>query len=205
MTRRVPVTSIVVLAGVVVAIVAAVSGRKKRAQSPVVVLDEQTIYGDVDELSPTDASLLFDNASQRRARVVAIARTQLGATEPDQYWADVLGYVPAQSLAWCGAFALWVLRRALGVDWRWVAGRGFIYVDNAGLPLERPRLPITKTPKPGDVAYYDKPYQHHALVESVAGDQVSLIAGNTPNVSEYSEPLSKATAYYSIAPIVGEL
>lgn len=196
MNKRV-VSSAIMISGAVAAVVIVALGKRKRSESPTVVLDEQTIYGDVPEAEA------FDLSMQRRNAVVAMARTQLGATSAEPYWAEVLGYAPSQSLPWCGAFALWALRRALGIDWRWVPGRGFIYVDNEGLPLARPRLPIVSRPQAGDVAYYDQPYQHHAIVAEVQGDRVLLVAGNTPNVSEYTEPLSKATAYYSIAPIVG--
>lgn len=141
-------------------------------------------------------------AHEKRARVIAYAASQLGTSDPSLYWKEVLGSVPDSSISWCGAFALWVLRQALRIDWPWIPSKGFLFVDNDGNSLRVPRLPIVKVPSIGDVAYYDKPYQHYALVEEVEGDKVHLIAGNTPDVSRYTEPLSKATAYFSLAPLL---
>ena len=138
----------------------------------------------------------------RRALVVKMAASQLGVQDPSLYWQDAYGSVPPTGYAWCGVFALWVLRRALGVTWKWVAGLGFIWVDDSGKRSSTPRLPTVRTPQPGDIAYFDQPYQHYAVVESVSGNTVTLIAGNTPDVNRYDEPLSKASAYYSIASLV---
>jgi hypothetical protein len=97
---------------------------------------------------------------------------------------------------------LWVLRSVLAVPWRWVVGKGFLWVDDDGHPLQVPRLPIVKRPAIGDIAFFEKPYGHYALVEEVNGDTVHLIAGNTPDVDRSKVPISKATAYYSIAPLL---
>lgn len=143
-------------------------------------------------------------ASMRRRDLVTLtAGLEVGETDPAKYWRDAYGSVPSSKYSWCGVFALWVLRRALNVTWRWIAGVGFIYADDSGKRTDVPRLPVVSVPEPGDVAYYDQPYQHYAIVERVNNDgTATLIAGNTPNVSRYEEPLSKATAYYSIAPLV---
>lgn len=143
-----------------------------------------------------------ETAASKRNRVIAYAATQLHETDPSLYWQDVLGSVPAKSIAWCGAFVLWVLRATLAVPWRWVIGKGFLYVDDYGNDLRLPRLPIVKTPSIGDIAYFDKPYQHYALVESVESGQVHLIAGNTPDVDRSVVPIERATAYFSIAPLL---
>lgn len=150
--------------------------------------------------SPTVAT--SQAARRNRNLVVLTASMEVGETDPSKYWLDAYGAVPSSKYAWCGVFALWVLRKALNVTWRWIAGIGFIYVDDSGKRSAIPRLPVVDTPEPGDIAYYDQPYQHYAVVESVSGGVVTLIAGNTPHVSRYDEPLSKATAYYSIASLV---
>jgi hypothetical protein len=131
-----------------------------------------------------------------RQRVVAMALREVGTYDPSKYWLDAYGYVPDSKYSWCGVFALWVLRQVGLVDWKWRTGKGFIYEDGIA------RLPITESPDSGDVAYYDQPYQHYAIVERVIGDRVSIIAGNTPNVSTSQVQLSKATAYYSIEPLL---
>ena len=106
------------------------------------------------------------------------------------------------ALAWCGVFVLWVLRMVGLTTRKWVSGRGFIYIDAQGHSTAKPWLPIVAMPAIGDIAYFDQPYQHYALVEEVEGARVHLIAGNTPNVSRSVVPLAKATAYYSIAPLL---
>lgn len=127
-----------------------------------------------------------------RALVVDTALREVGTYDPSRYWMDAFGYIPDAKYSWCGVFALWVLRQVDLVDWKWKTRKGFIYEDGVA------RLPITKEPRPGDIAYYDQPNQHYAIVERVIGDRVSIIAGNTPNVSTSQVPISKATAYYSI-------
>ena len=145
----------------------------------------------------------IDRPLAMRMRVIAIARTQVGQDDPSAYWLDVLGSVPQKGIHWCGAFVLWTLRTVLAVDWKWVPGLGFIYCDSDGNRLAIPRLPVVASPRVGDVAYYDKPFQHYALVESaLVCERVALIAGNMPEVRQYEQPLAKASAYYSIAPIL---
>jgi hypothetical protein len=136
-----------------------------------------------------------DATSEARLRVVACAENELDSTDPRPYWTDALGYIPEpmNRYAWCGVFALYCLRRAGLVDWKWIVGRGFVYKDG------KQRLPIVTKPEPGDVAYFDQPYQHYAIVEAVGSDGVHVIAGNTPNVSRSVVPAGRDVVYYSIA------
>jgi hypothetical protein len=104
-------------------------------------------------------------------------------------------------------FVLWALRAAGLTTRHWVAGIGFVFTDANGHRTSKPWLRQIDTaagelPAMGDVAYYDQPYQHYALVEEVDGDRVHVIAGNTPNVSRSAPALSKATAYFSIASLL---
>jgi hypothetical protein len=86
---------------------------------------------------------------------------------------------------------------------KWVTGKGFLFVDDAGHSASKPYLPIVTTPAMGDIAYFDKPYQHYALVEEVDGDTVHLIAGNTPNVGRQKTTLSSGKAVFlSVAPLL---
>jgi hypothetical protein len=143
-----------------------------------------------------------ETAISKRNRVIAYALTQLHETDPSMYWQDVLGYVPSKKIYWCGAFVLWVLRSVLAVPWKWVVGKGFLWVDDDGRPLSVPRLPIVSRPAIGDIAFFEEPYGHYALVEEVDGNDVKLIAGNTPDVDRSTVKLSSATSYYSIAPLL---
>lgn len=150
----------------------------------------------------------LERALTLRKRVITIASTQIGQDDPSAYWQDVLGYVPPKTIAWCGAFVLWDLRLVFAVDWKWVPRLGFIYVDNDGNRLDVPRLPSVSVPSVGDIAYYDKPFQHYAFVESVETSEhnltsrVHVIAGNTPDVSRFTENIRRASRYYSIAPLL---
>jgi hypothetical protein len=146
---------------------------------------------------PTDDDLATRN------RIVAQAASQLGSTDPSPYWLDAFGSVPSLPLSWCGVFALWVLRMVGLTDRKWISGKGFLYVDDAGHSSSKPYLPIVKLPAAGDIAYFDKPYQHYALVEEVNGDTVHLIAGNTPNVGRQKAVLSSPrVVFFSVAPLL---
>ena len=138
-----------------------------------------------------------------RNRIVAQAVSQIGVTDPSPYWLDAFGSVPSSKLAWCGVFALWVLRMVGLTSRMWVTGKGFLYVDDAGHSTAKPYLPIVKTPAMGDIAYFDKPFQHYAIVEEVDGDTVHLVAGNTPNVGRQKTTLSSGKAvFFSVAPLL---
>lgn len=123
----------------------------------------------------------------------AVVREALAALRdppsPDEVWGDVAPALRGSGAAWCGGFALWVLRRAGVLDGvPWEPGRGFCF-----------RLPVTSRPEPGDVAYFHAPYQHHALVVSVGAEGVVTVDGNQPGVRRRLRALEDATAYYSIA------
>lgn len=140
-----------------------------------------------------------------RQDVVSKAAELIGNPDTDPIWKDVLSphdYQPHIRLAWCGAFALNRLHAAgLGQDVKWIFGKGFLG-----------RLPKTDRPQPGDIAYFDKPYQHHAIVESVDGETLHTIDGNQGHGPDHLLGTDQGTtvrrvqrhlsagAYYSIAP-----
>jgi hypothetical protein len=126
-------------------------------------------------------------------------------------WDDVLEHPSPRSASgtrilkyppeWCGAFALRCLHEAeLGKSIQWAFGPphyGFLY-----------RLHQTKTPEPGDIAYLDKPWQHHAIVTDVEGETVHTIDGNQgadEPIKTHMAPLSHWTAFYSILPLITEV
>jgi hypothetical protein len=83
-------------------------------------------------------------------------------------------------------------------------GKGFIWVDDAGKVSRTPYLPIIHSTRIniGDIAYFDKPFQHYALVEELGEDDpdhgeayVKVIAGNTPDVDQSWVKRSKAQFY----------
>lgn len=124
-----------------------------------------------------------------RARVVEIARSQVGQPLRPEYLADAAPDFVGQRPEWCGIFALWCLHQAgLGRDVDWKVGLGFLF-----------KLKQTSNPLPGDIAYYDS-LQHQALVARVEGETLENINGNgAGGVVSISHPdISKAKAYYSI-------
>lgn len=127
-----------------------------------------------------------------RAAIVAAARSQLGQSDARIYWEDTLGTMVGPK-HWCGGFALWALHAAgLGEDIDWKVGAGFCY-----------RLPTTREPKPGDVAYFDR-YQHHAIVVSADRETGELVTidGNQPDVRERHRALNDAAAFYSVQGLI---
>ena len=134
-----------------------------------------------------------------RNRIVEIARAELGPGRVSDYWQSALGSGarPPWPKHWCGAFALWCLHRAgVALDVRWKIGLGFLEVQ---------RLPKTRDPKPGDVAYFDQPFQHHAVVERLANDGLYTIDGNQGGllpVKEKFRKLPTTAIYYSIEPFL---
>lgn len=128
--------------------------------------------------------------------IAAFAKRKTG-----EYWADVLhqSELAPHPPHWCGAFALHHLHQAgLGLGQRWMFGPphyGFCYA----LRL----LGSHTLPEPGDVAYLDQPYQHHAIVHRVEGDLVHTIDGNQGVQSPillHVHPLHHWSAFYSIDP-----
>lgn len=126
------------------------------------------------------------------------------------YWDDVLAHpsprnasgtrILAYPKEWCGALALRCLHAAkLGLAYKWMFGPphyGFLF-----------RLEQTHEPEPGDIAYLDKPWQHHAIVTDVEGDTVHTIDGNqgaSAPIKTHEAPRSHWTAFYSIAPLLRE-
>ncbi len=144
-----------------------------------------------------------------RRRVVEVARSQIGQTDPSPYWDDTLGeeWQGPPPHHWCGAFSLWCLHQAgLGLELGWTVDG--VNGDGHGFAFHLPPLPgkhnaITTSPQPGDVAYFAAPFQHHAIVASVDGDTVVTVDGN-PIVKETTRKRSAATAYFSIQGLLAE-
>lgn len=131
----------------------------------------------------------IDLTAADRRRVVEIAAGNIGAKTAADFW-DVCGAEPFSSkLAWCGIFALHCLHAAdvAPPEIKWEFGRGFLY-----------HLPPTTTPQPGDIGYIHHPFQHHLIVESVDGDTVTSIDGNTPIVARKKRAKRDITTFYSI-------
>lgn len=137
-----------------------------------------------------------DTAKAMRQRIIEAARSQIGTHKWDEYIPGVCIH-PGARVSWCGIFCLWTLKSVgLAQNIFWEFGKGFAY-----------RLPITSEPKAGDIAYIDKPYQHHAIFESInPGGSITTIDGNQPGetVQRLVRPRKAFTVFYSIAPLLNE-
>jgi len=128
-----------------------------------------------------------DGIDDARQMLLSIAHAELGNADPKKYWLDVQGVDPGKKYAWCAVFYLWCLRQSGLCDWHWP-----LYFSQ--------KLRVTKYPQPGDLAYFDHPYQHHAMVQRVNGIDVHLIQGNfgLPGHVAESVCLKVKPVYYSI-------
>jgi hypothetical protein len=138
--------------------------------------------------------------SSARQNIVQIAKSQIGqggdGTWKNMYTSGVVDQIPTSKISWCGIFALWVLHQAgIATDTKWEYGSGFLS-----------KLPQTKDPKPGDLAYLDK-NQHHAIIERIDGNTVYSIDGNSVGgvVAARSRPKNAFRAFFSIDPLIGEV
>jgi hypothetical protein len=154
-------------------------------------------------------------SDETRQRIVEIARAEIGpsgkgSSKVTAYWrevgqpswtdAQVAAY--AKKVEWCGGFTLWCLHQA-GV------AKNVFWKDGLGY-LEVKRLPKVREPKPGDVAYFNAPFQHHAVVERLANDGLHTIDGNTlerkgsvrNGVWPKHRPFPHGAVFYSIEPLL---
>lgn len=127
----------------------------------------------------------------KRASLLARARQDIGKDVSNEVWQDVN---PAMrgARAWCQAWFLHQLRLQGLTAAKWRIGGPF--------PVP---LPITENPKPGDMAYWDQPRQHGAMVESV-DPLVTIDGAQAGNVVArvYHRAGSKTPIYYSIDPLL---
>lgn len=141
-------------------------------------------------------------AQELRQRVANLASSQEGSEDVAKYWREVLpsNWAGPYPRHWCGAFALWALRLALGCLWRWEVGKGFLY-----------RLRPTESPDLGDICYSAEPYQHHAVLTAIGletdGTPYTITQdgnqGMTPGIClEQYRQNPKWSAIYSIKPLI---
>lgn len=132
-----------------------------------------------------------------------IVQQEIGKPEPErirEYHSSAIdGAWVGKFAEWCGLFCVWGLHEAgIALDRKWALGRGF---------CEEQRLQRVKLPEPGDIVYYDRPFQHHAVVISVDTETGTFTScdGNQANDTvtlRTKIPLSKPTCFYSIASLL---
>lgn len=106
--------------------------------------------------------------SPSRQQVIDAALGEIGQSAWNRYTPGVvIPAPPAQKVSWCGIFCTWALQQG-GYNAHWQLGEGI-----------RPPLRRTSDPQPGDIAYFGGTLHHYALVESIEGDTVHTIDGNS--------------------------
>lgn len=97
--------------------------------------------------------------------------------------------------SWCGIFVFWALNKS-GVPMpKWKLGQNVLKPESLN--------PSGAMPKPGDIAWRQA-YSHFAIVESVSGDTVRTVNGNTAGednlggqVQSREHPVSNWTAFFN--------
>jgi hypothetical protein len=139
-----------------------------------------------------------------RAKVVAIAESYVGPQDPDRFWSRVCPKLCGNPhlVSWGGGFALSCLHEAGITDKPWTRGKGFL--------LTPPKLPRTNQPKPGDIAYFDDPVPHHAIVREVTEEMLFTVEGNHGRsddevVELCARPRKSSDVYFSIGLLIAAM
>lgn len=139
-------------------------------------------------------------AGETEGRILDVARGELGFEEGP---GDQNKYGPAA--AWCSSFATWVWRES-GVDIPSLPFTGDVYTwgQERGLAYDAANLGQAR---PGDVLLFGSGPEstetstHIGIVESVNGDQVTLIEGNSSDrVQRVTHSLSGGEFYGGVHP-----
>lgn len=150
------------------------------------------------------------SSSKRKTMSVFGKRMAIVETALDEEGnSDASKYGAAPGVDWCGIFDLWVYHQngiLTDVEWAYaedVSGDGRI--DYGFLMVPPKALPMTNSPEPGDIAYFNR-NQHHALVEDVRGDMIDLINGNGlgGKVTRSTVNRQEVAAFFSVAPYLRE-
>jgi len=157
-------------------------------------LDVDRLLGDLELVTAPPQSR---TPAEARQYVAALARSYLGRSDEDTFWARC-GVAKPYPTSWCGAFALSILREAGLCSWTWdfewlnqYNRSGFLW------HLAPPR----HTPELGDMCYVDQPYQHHAVV--VRTDPLELVNGNGKGgVVALSGAPTHPHVFYPIQPLL---
>ena len=141
--------------------------------------------------------------SDPRAEVLRWARSQIGTTDPAAYFADAApAFTSMRGISWCQIGALWCLRQAGLTDWTHAIGGGWLS-----------RLPVTRTPLPGDIEYLANskaghPVQHGCVFAGVTADgalvsiDFNVAGGTVAEKVRRAEWYSPRPVFYSIQRLV---
>lgn len=141
-----------------------------------------------------------------RQRIVRAAQSELGKSDASKYWSAVLPESDTRPPPkhWCGAGYLWCLQQAgLLRDARWIRGAGLETL----LRRNGAQVQYTKSPLPGDMAYFTKSEHHAVVVEETPGSFVHLVNfnGDGGRVTANAKLLKNVSLFYSISGLVRQL
>ncbi len=150
--------------------------------------------------SPTRLRMIVtgDAAAPLRARIVDVARSQLGVSEKPM-GSNCTKYGPCE--AWCADFATWVWRQAGYPQVGRIPAVRNLVVWGQQHKTWKPGH--TNNPQPGDFVIFSN--MHVGLVEKVSGGRITIIAGNTGggNVARRGPAPTSAGTSMGPAPITG--
>ncbi len=151
--------------------------------STTVAGDTSPSYGGKAKSVPTDA---YGKGTPEA--MVKIAQSQLGVVEGNDNITDYGKFTGTDGAAWCAAFVSWVMDQTFGGDKnkRNKALRGPISAAVSGLWSNfKGANAMTSTPQPGDVIIFKKGGSHTGIVETVNGNTITTIEGNTGTGNAY--------------------
>ena len=151
--------------------------------STTVAGDTSPSYGGKAKAVPTDA---YGKGTPEA--MVKIAQSQLGVVEGNDNITDFGKFTGTDGAAWCAAFVSWVMDQTFGGDKnkRNKALRGPISAAVSGLWSNfKSANAMTNTPQPGDVIIFKKGGSHTGIVETVNGNTITTIEGNTGTGNAY--------------------
>ena len=124
---------------------------------------------------------------------VKIAQSQLGVVQGNNKYTDYGKFTGTQNAAWCAAFVSWVMNQALGGDQtklkNVLRAKGDVTGKSASVQILWDRFKADNafynTPQVGDLAIYrsDSAQNHIGIVESVNGNNITTVEGNTSGTS----------------------
>ena len=121
---------------------------------------------------------------------VKIAQSQLGVVEGNNNYTDYGKFTGTPNSAWCAAFVSWAMNQAVGGDsnkLNTVLRGGKTAAVQTFWDRFKAANAMSSTPQVGDVVIYkNNGKSHTGLVESVDGNKITTIEGNTSGGSGFS-------------------
>mgnify|MGYP001600074247 CR=1 FL=1 len=155
--------------------------------------------------------MAYKTADELRKEVAHIASNEEHSKDSAKYWKEVLpsnwqGPYPKE---WCGAYALWCLHKGLNCELIWEFATST--KRESGFLHHLTMIRRGVEPNIGDIAYRDKPFQHHAVVTAagIDADGIPFVitqdgnSGDPPGeVLEHWNEQKHWTCFYSIQELV---